>query len=472
MRVWGGTGSPTGAGAHGSGPRSHLLGALALALALGCGLAGCGDAAGSAHAAGASGSAAPAPPPPAGSDGAPALDVAASAGPAGSAAPVLQADDWVERALRASDPRFAEWLARAHELRLQILVTVVEPGAATWVTHGYRADAEYFYPASAVKVFLAVAALRALDERAGRPIAPGTRIRRCRSKRPGCEPPDPDVDDEDSKKGEGESKPGDDPDAPKKHKKLYVGEELAKLLTFSDNESYNRFWDVVGHRELNERMAALGFPAVRFHHRMDTPAERSKQTLRVLLSPPRGKGFEVRARDSDLVLAPTPAPELSIGTAYLDGRRRVDAPMSFAAKNYAPLADLQRIERALLFPERPDSAPLGLDPSEHKLLVDAMTAHLPGSARMNDHHPLAPGVLEVVPAERVRYVGKAGRAYGFLLDNAFVEDRTSHRGFFVTATVYANPDGVMNDDDYAYDELARPILKAVGAAIARAVFGS
>ncbi|MBI4957696.1 MAG: serine hydrolase, partial [Myxococcales bacterium] len=430
------------------------------------------------HAAGASGSAAPAPLASAGPDGAPAADVAASAAPAGSALAAPRADDWVERALYASDPRFEAWLARAHELRLQILVTLVEPGAASWVTHGYRADAEYFYPASAVKVFLAVAALRALDERAGRPIAPGTRIRRCRPKRPGCEPPDPDVDDaeskqgEASKKGEGESKQSDDPDAPKKHEKLYVGEELAKLLTFSDNESYNRFWDVVGHRELNERMAALGFPAVRFHHRMDTPAERSKHTLRVLLSPPRGKGFEVRARDSDLVLAPTPAAELSIGTAYHDGRRRVDEPMSFAAKNYASLADLQRMVRALLFPERPDSVPLGLDPSEHKLLVDAMTAHLPGSARMNDHHPLAPGVLEVVPAERVRYVGKAGRAYGFLLDNAFVEDRTTHRGFFLTATVYANPDGVMNDDDYAYEELARPILKAVGAAIARAVFGS
>jgi hypothetical protein len=76
-------------------------------------------------------------------------------------------------------------------------------------------------------------------------------------------------------------------------------------------------------------------------------------------------------------------------------------------------------------------------------------------------------VLDALGHERIRYVGKSGRAYGFHLENAYVENRDTGRAFFVTATVYANPDGVLNDDDYAYDQLSRPLLASLGSALAR-----
>jgi len=38
---------------------------------------------------------------------------------------------------------------------------------------------------------------------------------------------------------------------------------------------------------------------------------------------------------------------------------------------------------------------------------------------------------------------------------------------FVAATVLANPDGVENDDVYAYEEIARPVLRAIGASVAQ-----
>ena len=48
-------------------------------------------------------------------------------------------------------------------------------------------------------------------------------------------------------------------------------------------------------------------------------------------------------------------------------------------------------------------------------------------------HRLAGAELEVLAARQVRYVNKSGRAYGFHLENAYVEDRESGRAFFVTA---------------------------------------
>ena len=399
-----------------------------------------------------------------------------TAGPSASACPCrpgpgAPTEPLLARTLRVGEPALGRFFDQAATLRLQILVTTVPPGGGPWATYGYRVDAEYFYPASAIKTFLAVAALRSMSKRAGGDIPPLTRIERCVDNHPDCDPPEVDEDDEDGADAgaptEAPSPDGKDADKRKKHKKLRVGEEIQKLLSFSDNDSYNRLFDIVGHRELNEQMAELGYGSVRFHHRMDTPAERSRRTLRVLLLPPGKRAIEIPARTSDFEPAPSPATDLLIGTGYHDGNRLIEEPMSFSRKNYVSLRELQRLNRALLFPEQEAGPPLGLSDKQRALILGAMTAKLGPERRVAEHYPLSPGVLDVLPADRVRYVAKSGRAYGFHLDNAYLEDRVSGRALFVTVTVYANPKGVLNTDDYGYDEISRPLLRALGAALTR-----
>lgn len=394
-------------------------------------------------------------------------------GAAGSAAPSVVAnpetpDQWLERKLRAANPQLAAWLDAAKTLRLQLLVTVVEPGQQRWPSYGFRVGAEYIYPASAIKTLLAVAALRAMNARAGEDIDPAALIRRCRRGRPGCEPPERDEEEkEDDEDDEGDHAEPAREDEPKKHEKLYVGREIGKLLSWSDNDAYNRLWDIVGQREVNAIVAEMGLSSVRFHHRMDRPADRSRQTLRVALLAPGKPAIVVPARTSDLELAPTPAKDLLIGKAYNDGGRRREEPLDFGHKNHISLRDLQRVHLSLLYPERPEAAPLGLSEAQRALLITAMTGRMGTPSHASVHHPLSPGVLEVLPAKQIRYVGKSGRAYGFHLDNAYIEDTNTGRAMFVTATVYANPNGVLNDDDYGYKETSGPLLVALGEALTR-----
>lgn len=365
---------------------------------------------------------------------------------------------WLDRTLRASDPRWEGWLAQAEALRLQILVTVVSENGA-WQTHAYRADAEYFYPASAIKTFLAVASLRVLSRKIDGDIPLGSRILRCAEKKPGCEPP---KEDEDPEQPPGDEKRKHDP-------KIRVGDEIRKMLSYSDNDSYNRLYDIVGHAELNEEMRAMGFESVRFHHRMSAPAEESRATLRVLVRPPGMAGLELPKRTSTFEPAPTQATGLEVGTAYRDKRGLVEEPLSFANKNYVSLRDLQRINVSLLYPERKDAAPLGLSDEQRKHLLSSMTTSFKNKKHAAEHSPLSPGVLEAAPDEPIRYIGKSGRAYGFHLENAFVKNERNGRAFFVTATVYSNPNGVLNDDDYGYDETTRPLLASLGATLTRAL---
>ena len=66
----------------------------------------------------------------------------------------------------------------------------------------------------------------------------------------------------------------------------------------------------------------------------------------------------------------------------------------------------------------------------------------------------------------VRIYNKLGQAYGFSLDNAYVEDttETGRTAFFLTACLYTNRNGVLNDNCYEYESLGEPFLSQLAEA--------
>ena len=67
--------------------------------------------------------------------------------------------------------------------------------------------------------------------------------------------------------------------------------------------------------------------------------------------------------------------------------------------------------------------------------------------------------------EHIKIFNKVGLAYGFVLDNAYIIDQKHGVEFFLTAVVYGNRNGVLNDNIYDYDTLTIPFLSALGDAI-------
>ena len=50
-------------------------------------------------------------------------------------------------------------------------------------------------------------------------------------------------------------------------------------------------------------------------------------------------------------------------------------------------------------------------------------------------------------------------------DSAYIIDTDSGVEFFLSAVIYVNSNGVLNDDDYEYEELGLPFLSALGKKI-------
>jgi hypothetical protein len=84
--------------------------------------------------------------------------------------------------------------------------------------------------------------------------------------------------------------------------------------------------------------------------------------------------------------------------------------------------------------------------------------------------PMLPGLLALgIERSQIDYTNKAGRAYGFHLDNARI--RIGDQVAYVTVGMLANSDGVFNDDRYDYDALSFPAIRAVGAMVGSKLFG-
>ncbi|MEA2750033.1 MAG: hypothetical protein QOI41_4176 [Myxococcales bacterium] len=350
-------------------------------------------------------------------------------------------------------------LATPEKYRFQVLYGVITPGAAPKLErHGYRADVEYFFPASSMKVPITLATYDRLAtlRSAGKPALTRDATMRIHPVSGNAEP--------------------------------YVttlARETWRALIVSDNASANRLLAVVGHREAHETLWPLGLPSVRIHDGFATggeidPAELSPRIE--FVGADGGVTAELPARRSDLVLPATEATGLAIGKANIVDGRRVDGPLSFADKNAIRLRELQdtlvRIMRPDLLPagSRPDTAS-----KEDLAYVREALGTLPSTSGLAGFDRNVVADYQLSPflrgIERVRARGqflihsKVGQAFGFLIANAYIVDKATGRAFFLIASVYANPDETMNDDTYAYDAISFPALADVGEAFCRHAFG-
>lgn len=371
------------------------------------------------------------------------------------------------RAILDSHPGLREVVDAAPRFRLQAVLGVIETrpdGRVVLEQHGFRLDSEYFYPASSVKLFAAVAALERLAElreETGLPIDADTPLI-YHPLFPGEERAAGDPTDVDSGL-------------------ITVGHEIRKIFLVSDNEAFNRLYELIGQDRLAAALRRAGFPEARIVHRLSEPhtPEEDRQTPLIEFV---GEDFRhtLPERTSEPLPPAPPMPGLEVGTAHMDDGARIDGPLNMSGKNRVPLADLQRALCTVVRPDVDCGAPgFHLDDADRALLLEPM-GQLPREAKNPVYDPqeypdnyakfILPGVTRVLPADRVRVYDKTGWAYGFSTENAYVVDEQTGRAFFLAATLYTNADGVVNDDAYEYDTVARPFLEDLGEAAARHVF--
>ncbi|RFP65355.1 hypothetical protein D0N36_08740 [Hymenobacter lapidiphilus] len=363
-----------------------------------------------------------------------------------------------------ADARLLPVVERAEEFELQIIYTQINRDAQqrpTFVEHTYRLDAgQYFNPASLVKLPTVALALEKLNRlhhpglTRRSPMSTGTAFR--------CQTPVPYIATADSDRVN------------------TVGNYAKRMLLVSDNLAYNRLYEFLGQRPLNERLAELGYPETRIVRRFapcDTAANRYTNPIE-FRDPATGQvsyrqPAAVNPRPFDFPLG-----RISKGRAHQAGGRIVPGPYDFTTANYLPLHSITGMLRTLIFPEAvPASQRFQLTPDDYSFLRYYLyqTPHSSGyslyqPARYFDAYKkyLYYGRKPALTAEPgLRIYNIVGMSHGYLSDVAYFADSTNQSEFMLSAVLYVNKNGVINDGTYEYDTVGLPFLAALGQQIRR-----
>lgn len=252
-----------------------------------------------------------------------------------------------------------------------------------------------------------------------------------------------------------------------------IAQYIKKILLVSDNDGSNRLYELLGQDFINQRLAAKGLTHSVINHRLSVPltVEQNRQFNPVRFVDTKGKpilALPARSTNQQYINKDKP----TLGRAYISGNELINSPMDFTDKNRFSTADFDGVIKRLIFPQLFSRQQRFNLKSEDRDLVLRYMAMLPpdsisplyDAAQYPDNYSkflLFGGKAQQLPPH-IRVFNKTGWAYGHIIDGAYIVDLQQQIEFFVTAVIYANENDTLNDDQYQTDEVALPFLRQLG----------
>jgi beta-lactamase class A len=366
-------------------------------------------------------------------------------------------DTWLADLLKASPEYFKKILANQNSLRLQIIYTKIDRQAdntPVFSNYYYHVNPHaYFYPASTVKMPVALLALQKLNELNIKGLDKNTT---CISEAAY------------SKQTPVYNNPTTPDGRPN------IAQYIKKIFLVSDNDAYNRLYEFLGQQYINEALHRKGFNDAAILHRLDIAMTEDENRHTNPLKFIDAKGKIVYQQDMLFSNLTYPQRNDSIGKAYYSNNSLVNNPLDFSKKNKLTLQDLQGLLQTALFPKSvPEKQRFNLTEADYVFVKKYMSqlpreTHYPAYDTANYWDSYVKFLLlgseknSMPPNKNFRIFNKVGDAYGFLTDVAYIVDFDNKVEFMLSATIYCNSDETLNDDNYDYDTVGFPFMKHLG----------
>ena len=367
-------------------------------------------------------------------------------------------DTFLLNILREYPQYFDNILKNRKEWNVQIIYTEInrdKNNTPHFTDHYFNVDpGKYFYPASTVKLPIALLALQKLNELSNTGITKNTSM----------------ITEADYG---GQAPTYNDPQTV--DGRPTIESYIKRIFLVSDNEAFNRLYEFLGQQYINKQLHDKGYEDAQILHRLDiflsedqnrhtNPIEFLDSNNNVLYSQPLVFNKETYSERHD-----------SLGDAYYSNGELRNGPMNFSKKNRISLEDLHQILRSAIFPDNvPVKRKFNLTKNDYEFIHQYMSQFPPesiypsyDSAAYPDAYAkfLLYGSQKDPLPKNIRIFNKEGDAYGQLIDVAYISDFDNKIEFFLSATIYCNANGILNDDKYDYDTIGLPFMKNLGQAI-------
>jgi beta-lactamase class D len=259
---------------------------------------------------------------------------------------------------------------------------------------------------------------------------------------------------------------------------LYTLKDLiTAMIVYSDNESYNKILDFVGQDYITMRCKDLRLNDIAVTRKFLVCDEYEQNISRPFILYNHDTIFI--AREEMKISTERPVAKYNratIGKAHLLNGQIINKPRNFTGHNRISLYDINKLLIKLVMNEHLEGKEklnlsrfeqrvllklLGLYPQEdlyirnktYEFAEDGYTLFLMNG---NDTSDIT---------TPVRAINICGQAYGYTNDCAYFFDTKNNVEFFLAARIYTNKNNVLGDDLYEYNELAFPFMKKLGEVI-------
>ena len=341
----------------------------------------------------------------------------------------------LQETLTSQKEKIRSVMEKPEEFELQIIYTEIirdDNHQVKFKDYTYNLNAKnYFYPASTVKLPIAVLALEKLNS-----------IRKTS------------INSEFSIEGTID--------------KFKFSEEISKVFAVSDNDASNRLLEFVGFDYLNKSMTDKGLQDFKVVHRLSTPDSGNQVSKGIILYKDDNSVVEIPSVISN-PRAQLQLEKMKKGIGYMKDDKLISSPFDFLGKNYYSLESLHNTMKRIVFPEAfKENQRFHLSKNDREFILFSLQ-NLPKNA---GYDPVEFydgfgkffmfGDTKSPMPENIKIYNKVGDAYGTLIDCAYIVDEKNKIEFMVSTTILVNKDGIFNDDTYEYEEIGLPFLAELG----------
>jgi hypothetical protein len=249
---------------------------------------------------------------------------------------------------------------------------------------------------------------------------------------------------------------------------------IKKMFLVSDNSACARVYEFVGHDYAHKKLEELGYKSIRLFNRLDgsCPGDTAKVT------PPL---YFLNENKDTIYKQPLtffneklehPVSSSKVGKVR-SGKGYI--AKDFSAHNYLTPSDLHSIMKRIVFNENLKEDKLPISNDDRRFMLKYL-----GMYPKESEHPkydkkiyydsfkkyfVYGSAVATIKQDSLRIFNIVGRAFGFLIDCAYIVDFKNNLEFLLTSCVYVNERNIIGSGKYEYDQLGLPFLKNLSLAI-------
>jgi hypothetical protein len=256
-----------------------------------------------------------------------------------------------------------------------------------------------------------------------------------------------------------------------------VEQHIKKMFLVSDNYAFNKLFEFVTPTSLNSRLAELGYTRARIVHRLDAGCVGRGNRYFNPINFTDANGTVLYRQESDSLKEDIKMPfeSLLIGrNIYNKKKRLISERKDFSKSNYLPLKTVHELIKKIVFAEATGNS-LQLGESDRNFLITQLGMYPRESVYPhydeNIYHDsfkkyfIYGSTVKKIESDSIRIFNIVGRAYGFLIDCAYIVDFNKKIEFMLSSVIYVNKRNSFGTGKYEYDTIGLPFLKELSLAL-------